>query len=85
MFTDPQKNIKELGLTPGMHIADLGAGSGFYVLEAAKRVGDKGRVYAVDVQKDILQKIKNRAFILSIPISNVSCGNKNQDFMSLTI
>ncbi|OHA17556.1 MAG: hypothetical protein A2836_03590 [Candidatus Taylorbacteria bacterium RIFCSPHIGHO2_01_FULL_45_63] len=75
MFTDPQKNIEALGLAPGMHVADLGAGSGFYVLEAAKRVGDSGRVYAVDVQKDLLQKIKNRAGLEHLFNIEVIWGN----------
>ena len=59
MFSDPRKNIEQLGLTPGMKVADLGAGSGFYTYAAAFTVGDGGRVYAVDIQKDLLSKIKN--------------------------
>jgi len=61
MFSDPQKNVAQMGLTPGMRIADLGAGSGFYALEAARAVGDSGRVYAIDIQKDLLAKLRNKA------------------------
>ncbi|MDO8482432.1 MAG: methyltransferase domain-containing protein, partial [bacterium] len=39
----------------------LGSGAGFYAIIAAKMVGPLGRVYAVDVLKDMLQKIKNEA------------------------
>ncbi len=60
MFTDPVKNLESFGLEPNMKIADLGAGSGSYVLEAAKHIGE-GRVYAVEVQKELLAKIKNDA------------------------
>ena len=60
-FLDPQHNIKQLNLDKGMIIADLGSGSGFYTVEAAKIVGSEGRVYAVDVQKDLLDKIKHSA------------------------
>ncbi len=42
-----------------MSVVDVGAGSGYYTLEVAKKVGSGGRVYAVDVQKDILERIKN--------------------------
>jgi ubiquinone/menaquinone biosynthesis C-methylase UbiE len=58
MFSNPAVNITKLGLTDGMRVVDLGAGSGFYSFEAAKRVGASGRVYAVDVQKDLLERLR---------------------------
>ena len=59
MFSDPATNLNKLGLTDGMKVVDLGAGSGFYSIEAAKRVGATGRVYAVDVQKDLLERLRS--------------------------
>ncbi len=61
MFSDPENNINQLALTPGMTVADFGSGSGFYTMAAAKAVAPNGRVFAVDIQKDLLQKIKNGA------------------------
>ena len=61
MFSDPQKNIEQCGIQAGQDIADLGAGSGFYTLAAAKALISTGRVYAVDAQKDLLTKLKNQA------------------------
>lgn len=61
MFTNPEKNLDQFSLQKGMRVADFGAGSGFYVLTAAKLVGDKGKVYAVDIQKDLLVKLKKDA------------------------
>jgi ubiquinone/menaquinone biosynthesis C-methylase UbiE len=61
MFSDPQKNIDQLDLHLGQVVADFGAGSGFYALAAALKVGESGRVYAVDIQKDLLVRIKNEA------------------------
>jgi len=58
MFSDPTVNISKLGLADGMKVVDLGAGSGFYSIESARRVGSSGRVYAVDVQKEILERIR---------------------------
>lgn len=58
MFTDPEKNLEQFDLQKGMRVADFGAGSGFYALTAAKLVGDKGKVYAVDIQKDLLVRLK---------------------------
>ena len=48
-------------LEPGMTVADFGCGSGHYTIAAAKRVGEKGRVYALDIQKDLLQAVKSAA------------------------
>lgn len=75
MFSDPQKNIAELEISDGMKVVDLGAGSGFYTIEAAKKVGPSGRVYAVDVQKDLLDKIKNGAKIAGLHNVEVVWGN----------
>lgn len=61
MFSNPEKNIEQFGLLPGMKVADLGVGSGFYTLAAARAVGEKGRVFAVDIQQDLLAKVKNQA------------------------
>lgn len=61
MFADPSSNIQQFGLTPGMHIADLGAGSGAYSLPLAKAVSPNGKVYACEVQKELLTRMKNDA------------------------
>ena len=61
MFSDPVKNIEQFSLGKGMHVADLGAGSGHYAFAASQAVGETGRIYAIDVQKDLLTKLKNEA------------------------
>ena len=60
-FIKPEEIVKNIGLEQGMTVVDFGAGSGHYALAAAKLVGEKGRVYAVDVQKDLLTAIKSEA------------------------
>jgi len=50
-----------MGLREGMKVADLGAGTGHYALAAANIVGKEGRVYAIDVQEDILKHIRDKA------------------------
>ena len=59
MFSDPQKILEQFKIGTGKTVADLGSGAGFFALPAAKMVGQSGRVYAVDVLKDMLQKVKN--------------------------
>ena len=61
MFSDPENNIRQFALAPGMLVADFGSGSGFYALAAARAVAPRGKVFAVDIQKDLLQKLKNGA------------------------
>ncbi|MBU6430804.1 MAG: methyltransferase domain-containing protein [Patescibacteria group bacterium] len=75
MFSDPAKNIEQFGLSKGMFVADFGAGSGFYAMSAAKAVGDKGRIYAIDVQKDLLQRIKNQANTERMPNIEIIWGD----------
>jgi len=60
MFTNPVKNLKMFGLGENMIVADLGAGSGFYAIPAAGMVPN-GKVYAIEIQKDFLTTIKNKA------------------------
>lgn len=50
-----------LNLKPGHTVCDMGCGNGFYSLEIAALIGDKGRVLAVDVQPEMLHLLKLRA------------------------
>lgn len=60
-FSDPEKIIADAGIAKASQVADIGAGSGFYSFAAAKAVGPQGNVFALEVQKDLLEKIKNEA------------------------
>jgi len=60
-FVDPEEVTRTVGVHSGMRIADIGAGSGAYTFACAKKVGDTGRVYAIDVQSDFLTRISNEA------------------------
>lgn len=59
-FISPEQIIKNLDLEPGMIVVDFGSGSGHYTVEAAKIVGNAGKVYSVDIQKEMLQAVKSR-------------------------
>ncbi len=61
MFASPEKILSYLHLTPGMKVADFGVGNGDYSLLAAKEVFPNGRVFAVDIQKDLLDKLAGEA------------------------
>ena len=50
----PDLLLAALALQPGMQVADIGAGTGYYSWRMAERVGPSGRVMAVDVQPEML-------------------------------
>jgi len=61
-LVDPYVLFKKVHLQPSMHVADLGSGRiGHIVFPAAKVLGDRGVVYAVDILKDALESIRKRA------------------------
>jgi SAM-dependent methyltransferase len=56
----PGLALPALKLKPGDAVADIGAGSGFYTRRLAKLVGEKGLVYAVDIQQEMLNLLTNK-------------------------
>lgn len=56
----PTKAIEALEIRPGMVVADVGAGSGYYTIRLARQVGATGRVFATDVQRGMLDLIEQR-------------------------
>ena len=53
--------MQALGVAAGKHVADIGAGSGWFTVRAAKRVGAMGLVYAVDINPEAVRYITDRA------------------------
>jgi ubiquinone/menaquinone biosynthesis C-methylase UbiE len=50
----PREVLQQFGVSAGMTVADLGAGTGFFARAAADVVGPEGRVYAIDMSQDML-------------------------------
>ncbi|OZA92006.1 MAG: SAM-dependent methyltransferase [Erythrobacter sp. 34-65-8] len=48
------------GIEPGMTVADIGAGEGYYTVRLAERVGAGGRVLAQDIDREVLDRLGNR-------------------------
>jgi ubiquinone/menaquinone biosynthesis C-methylase UbiE len=53
--------LRVLKIRPGQKICDLGCGNGFYSVPIAERVGKQGAVYAVDIQREMLELLIDRA------------------------
>ena len=56
----PSKAIELLNLKEGMVVADIGAGVGYYTIRMAKKVGPTGKVYASDIQPEMLTLLRKR-------------------------
>ena len=61
MFSDPVKIVAQLWLQHGQTVVDLGAGTGYYSFASSPFVASSGHIYAVDIQIDLLRRLKNEA------------------------
>jgi ubiquinone/menaquinone biosynthesis C-methylase UbiE len=60
-WQDPEEILSSIGLVPGMVFVDVGCGDGYFALPAARRVGQKGRVYAHDIDAAAVERLRQRA------------------------
>lgn len=59
MFSDPNTIVPQLHIPLGASVADLGVGTGAYAFILSRTVGPSGKVYACDIQKDMLARLEN--------------------------
>jgi predicted methyltransferase len=57
---EAERVMRLLGVKPGLDVADIGAGSGYYTVRLARRVGPQGHVFAEDVVPDYLDRLARR-------------------------
>lgn len=92
-FINPQKILRDLVIVKGMKVADLGCGGGYFTIPAGKMVKDDGIVYAVDIQKSILQDIESKAKLNGLKniktiwadLEILGSTKINKDFVDLAI
>jgi precorrin-6B methylase 2 len=58
--------LENLGISPGDNVADIGAGTGYFSLPMAALAGPEGKVFAVDIQPEMLAIIEQRSAELNI-------------------
>lgn len=56
-FVEPEKVVTHFHLRPGDTVADFGAGSGYFMPVLSRAVTNEGRVYACEIQKNLLEKL----------------------------
>jgi len=59
-WQQPARVVESLHLQPGQAIADIGAGSGYFSVRMAREVGEKGKVFAVDIDRGLIDHLANR-------------------------
>jgi ubiquinone/menaquinone biosynthesis C-methylase UbiE len=52
--------MNRVGIRPGMRVADIGAGDGYYTVRLARRLGGTGTIYAEDVKAEYLARLESR-------------------------
>jgi SAM-dependent methyltransferase len=85
IFEDPRREqnlqidrvMDILGIGPGSAVADIGAGSGWFTVRAARRVGEGGLVYAVEINSDYLKYIEDRAAREKLPNVRTVLGKED--------
>ena len=77
----PMKVLAELGIREGMVVADVGAGDGYFTLPLSKKIGEKGTVYASDIDREALKRCAEKCE--SEGISNVHIIVGTEDDPSL--
>ncbi|MCH7994165.1 MAG: class I SAM-dependent methyltransferase [Planctomycetes bacterium] len=61
IYTERNRLVDDVGIRPGMVVADIGSGTGFYVMLFAKKASPGGKVIAVDIIPEFLERIRQRA------------------------
>ena len=69
-YQKPHEVMEALAFKPGEIVADIGSGSGYFTFRVAQHVGSNGRVYAVDVNPDMIKHVQQR--IADLKVSNVT-------------
>ena len=66
LYTRRHEVADKLNLEPGMDVADIGAGTGFYTMLFAEKVGPDGTVYALDIAENFVDHINKTAAELGL-------------------
>jgi len=68
--------LRSIGLRDGMTVLDFGCGTGNYTIAAAKLVGKKGRVYALDIDQAALEEVKTKFRREGLQNITIICGDE---------
>lgn len=73
--------MDEAGISPGMTVADIGAGEGYYTIRLAQRVGEKGRVLAQDIVPGVRDALAARVTRETLDNVSVKLGEADDPML----
>lgn len=76
-WQSPERIMDALGVGEGVVVADLGAGSGWFTIRLANRVGPNGLVYAEDIQRQMIDSITRRVERIGLKNVRTVLGRPN--------
>ena len=60
LLKNPYRPLETAGLKPGQKVMEVGCGPGFFTIPAAKMVGEKGIIYAIDVNQRAIKRVEEK-------------------------
>ena len=82
LFQSPEKILKDY-INKGDSVIDIGCGPGFFTIEMAKMVGEQGNVTAVDLQPEMLERVKKKSDALGLA-NRISLHQCRQDILGIS-
>ncbi|MBQ4861090.1 class I SAM-dependent methyltransferase [Pseudoalteromonas sp. MMG013] len=83
ILQNPEKVIQPY-VYAGMQVMDIGCGPGYFTLPLATRVGNSGRVVAVDMQQGMLDIVQQKVQLSNEPRSNIECILCSEDSLGIS-
>ena len=74
-FLSPSKTLRQIGIEEGMKVLELGPGSGFLTIEAARRVGESGRLYCLDIEPALIVRLRGKTAKAGLENVELIVGN----------
>lgn len=75
LFASAEETVRRIGLEPGQRALEIGAGTGFIALEAARAVGPEGQVVALDVEPRMLERLRQRTLVEEVANVEAKLGD----------
>lgn len=70
----PDRVVSMLALSSGQSVADIGSGSGYFTVRLARAVTERGRVYAVDIERELMAHLEQRVRVENLPQVRIHAG-----------
>ena len=85
LLAGPARILAAFGICSGQTVVEIGPGTGFYSLEAARRVGPSGRLICVDIQEEMLRETRRRMEAAGLAADFVRADARRLPFRSASV